>query len=75
MLDFKEYITVNKEIRSGKACIINTRITVGDILACLASGMSYDEILIDYSELTKDAILAALSYASEKEHQTVTLVA
>jgi uncharacterized protein (DUF433 family) len=68
MKDFSKYITINPAIRSGKPTIRGMRITVFDILDMLADGMSYDEILEDFPELTKDDILATLSYAAKKEH-------
>jgi uncharacterized protein (DUF433 family) len=39
------------------------RITVYDVLAYLASGMSYEEILDDFPYLTQQDILACLSFA------------
>jgi uncharacterized protein (DUF433 family) len=68
MKDFSKYITINPAIRSGKPTIRGMRLTVFDILDMLADGMSYDEILEDFPELTKDDILATLSYAAKKEH-------
>ena len=68
MKDFSKYITINPAIRGGKPTIRGMRITVFDILDMLADGMSYDEILEDFPELTKDDILATLSYAAKKEH-------
>ena len=47
------------------------RITVQDILLWLASGMSYDEILSDYPELTKEDILAVLAYSADKEKKII----
>jgi uncharacterized protein (DUF433 family) len=66
-------ITIHPDIRSGKPCIRNLRITVYDILEMLANGMSYDEILEDYPTLTKEDIFASLKYAADREHKT-TLV-
>jgi len=34
--------------------------------------MSYDEILEDFPKLTKDDILAALTYAADREHKILT---
>ena len=45
------------------------RINVQDILSWLASGMSYDEILTDFPELTKADILTALAYSADKERE------
>ena len=66
-------ITINPAVRSGKPCIRTLRITVYDILNMLATGMSYDEILIDYPKLTINDIFASLQYAADREHRT-TLV-
>lgn len=52
--------------RSGKPCIRGMRITVDDVLAYLAAGMSIDEIISDFPALTRDDILACLSYAANR---------
>ncbi len=43
------------------------RITVYDVLSYLASGMTYEEILTDFSYLTQEDILAYLSYGVDRE--------
>ena len=35
-------------VRSGKPCFVGTRITVYDVLKCLASGMSTQEIVAEF---------------------------
>jgi uncharacterized protein (DUF433 family) len=67
MTDYKNIITIEPGKRGGKPCIRHMRISVGDVLGWLASGMSHEEILNDFPELTNDDILAALSFAAEKE--------
>lgn len=67
MIDYKQIITVDPQVRSGQATIRGMRITVSDILAWLASGMTVSEITEDFDELTESDIYAALSYASNKE--------
>jgi uncharacterized protein (DUF433 family) len=67
MTDYKNIITIEPGKRGGKPCIRHMRISVGDVLGWLASGMSHDEILNDFPELTNDDILAALSFAAQKE--------
>jgi len=62
-----ERITLEPGKRGGKPCIRGMRITVGDILGYLASGMSTEEILEDFPYLEKEDILASLSYAAHKE--------
>jgi uncharacterized protein (DUF433 family) len=45
------------------------RITVQDVLEYLASGMSVDQILSDFSELTQEDIRACLEYAADRERK------
>jgi uncharacterized protein (DUF433 family) len=68
-IDYKNFISVNPEIRFGKPCLTGTRISVYDVLGWLASGMSNDEIIEDYPDVTKDMIYACLAYAAEKERK------
>ena len=58
MNELLSYIFVDPDIRSGKPCIKGTRITVGDILQCLASGMDISEILDDFPLLKEEHIRA-----------------
>lgn len=60
-------IIIDPQIRFGKPTIRGTRITVGDVLSYLASGMSADEIIADFPSLTRDDIRACLAYAAERE--------
>jgi uncharacterized protein (DUF433 family) len=71
MMDYSNIITLEPGKRSGKPCIRGLRITVYDVLSYLASGMTIDEILSDFSSLTRDDILACLSYAADRERHTV----
>lgn len=69
MQDYKDIITIEPGKRGGKPCIRGMRITVNDILGWLASGMTIDEILEDFDELTSNDIFAALSYAADRENK------
>jgi uncharacterized protein (DUF433 family) len=69
MKDYREIIKINPDVRFGKPCVRNTRISVYDVLSYLASGMTIKEILEDYPELTEDDIQACLSYAADREHR------
>jgi uncharacterized protein (DUF433 family) len=40
---------------------------VGDVLECLAGGMSEDEILRDFPDLEREDIRAALAFAADRE--------
>lgn len=53
--------------RGGKPCIRGLRITVYDVLSYLASGMTQEQILADFPDLTKEDILACLGYAADRE--------
>jgi uncharacterized protein (DUF433 family) len=66
-MDYKNIITIEPGKRGGKPCIRGMRITVYDVLDYLASGMSHEEILSDFPYLTKEDILACLSYATDRE--------
>jgi uncharacterized protein (DUF433 family) len=73
MVDYRKIITIEPDKRSGKPCIRNMRITVGDILGWLAAGMSHDAIIEDFPELTKEDILATLAYAADKENNRLLI--
>lgn len=74
MMDYKEYIEINPAIRFGKPCIKGTRISVYDVLSWLASGMSIDEIMADFPQLTKEQILACLGFSADKERRVSVVV-
>ncbi len=67
--DLLERITINPEVRSGKPCIKDTRITVYDVLEYLAGGMSEDEILEDFPSLQREDIRAVLTFAAVRERR------
>ena len=67
---YKALITLEPGKRGGKPCVRGLRITVQDVLGWLASGMSIEEILIDYPELTREDILACLAFAADSAGRT-----
>jgi uncharacterized protein (DUF433 family) len=67
-----ERIDIDPAVRFGKPCVGGTRISVGDVLEYLAGGMSEDEILADFPQLTRDDIRACLAYAAERERRTLS---
>jgi uncharacterized protein (DUF433 family) len=67
MTDIAQHISIDSQIRFGKPCIRGTRISVGDVLSWLASGMSNKEIIEDYPSIKEDDILAALAFAANRE--------
>ena len=57
-------IIIDPDIQHGKPVIRGTRVPVTRIIGGLAGGMTHKEIMREY-EVTKEDILAALSYAAE----------
>ena len=73
MNGFNDIIRINPEKRFGKPCVRDTRITVYDVLGWLSADMTFDDILADFPELTRQDILACLAFAAQRE-RTVQLV-
>lgn len=67
MIDYSKFITVEPGKRSGQPCVRGLRITVYDVLGYLAAGDKAEEILEHFPMLTRDDILACLSYAADEE--------
>jgi len=71
-MDYQSIITIESGKRGGRPCIRGMRIAVADVLGWLAAGMTHEEILSDYPELTEEDIRASLSYAADRERRLVT---
>jgi uncharacterized protein (DUF433 family) len=69
MINYKAIIRRNPNKRFGKPCVRDTRITVYDVLGWLAIGMTYNEVISDFPELTMDDIKACLAFAADREHK------
>ena len=72
-MDYRSIITLEAGKRSGKPCIRGLRITVSDVIDDLASGMSEDEIIKDFPDLTRDDIHACLAFAADRERTLMSL--
>jgi len=68
-VDYRKRIRVIAGKRSGQPTIRGLRITVSDVLSYLAAGMTEDQILIDFPDLQRDDIRAALAYAADRDRQ------
>lgn len=66
---YTDIITIDPQVRFGKPCIRGIRITVYDILGWLASGMTKEDVIEDYPELSISDINACLAYAADREHK------
>ena len=72
-MSYQDIITIEPGKRGGKPCIRGLRITVYDVLEYLASGMSEEEILKDFPDLTKEDIKACLEFAADRERKLVSI--
>ncbi|MDZ4805269.1 MAG: DUF433 domain-containing protein [Candidatus Eisenbacteria bacterium] len=66
-MDYHARIILDPEVRFGKPTVRGTRITVGDVLSYLASGLTEAEIVAEYPSLSGDDIRACLSFAADRE--------
>ena len=62
-------ITIEPGKRSGQPCIRGLRITVYDVLDYLAGGMTTEQILADFPDLTETDIRACLAFAADAERK------
>ena len=74
-MNWQGRISVSPGVRSGKPCVKGTRITVYDVLEYLAGGMSENQILADFPDLTREDIRACLAFAAARERRLVNSVA
>jgi uncharacterized protein (DUF433 family) len=72
-VDYRHLITIEPGKRGGKPCVRGLRITVYDVLEYLASGMTEDEILGDFPDLTREDIRACLAFAADRERRLVAI--
>jgi uncharacterized protein (DUF433 family) len=68
-MDYRDRIVLDPEVRFGKPTVRGTRITVGDVLAYLAAGMTEDQILAEFPQLSREDIRACLAFAAERERR------
>lgn len=66
-MDYRDIITIEPGKRSGQPCIRGLRMTVQDVLEYLAGGMTEDEILDEFPDLTRADIRACLAFAAGRE--------
>lgn len=58
-------ITIDPAICHGKPTIRGLRYPVDNMLELMASGMSIEELLVDYPDLQKEDFLACIEYAAK----------
>ena len=68
-MDYMQYLTIEPDKRSGQVCIRGLRMTVRDVLEYLAGGMTPEEIVDDFPDLTILDIRACLAFAADRERR------
>ena len=63
-MELRTLIEARDGVRSGKPCFVGTRIAVYDVLEYLAAGMTVDEIVGDFPELSEQHVRAAIQCAA-----------
>jgi uncharacterized protein (DUF433 family) len=71
-MTYRDIITIEPGKRGGRPTVRGMRIAVADVLGWLAAGMSHEQIVADYPEITEKDILACLVYAADRERRLVT---
>lgn len=71
-MSYQQIITIEPGKRGGRPVIRGLRIAVADVLGWLAAGMSHEQIIAEYPELSEDDIRACLAFAADRERLIVT---
>ena len=74
-MTYRDIITIEAGKRGGKPCVRGLRITVYEVLEYLASGMSAEDVVRDFPDLTVADVQACLAYAADRERLQITLAA
>ena len=68
-------VSVDPCVCGGKPCILGTRIDIAIILDGLAEGLTPDQIIDHYPQLTVEDIQAALAYAADLSRENLWKIA
>ena len=68
---WQDRVAIDPDIHHGDPCIKGTRIPVAIVVGSLADGMTFDDILQAYPQLTQEDLYAALAYAAEVMRQEI----
>jgi len=74
-MGWEHRISVDHAFCSGMPCFKGIRITLYEVLEFLAGGMTEDQILVDFPDLTREDIRAALAFAAARERRLTNSVA
>jgi len=68
-MNYRNYITIEPNKRSGQPCVQGLRITVYEVLEYLASEMTEAEIVDDFPDLTGEDLKACIVYGADRERR------
>jgi uncharacterized protein (DUF433 family) len=71
-MNYQDIITIEPGKRGGRPTVRGMRIAVADVLGWLAAGMTHQQIMADYPELTEEDLRACLAYAADRERRLLT---
>ena len=67
-MNYRDIIAIESGKRGGRPCIRGMRISVCDVLGWLAAGMTNEQMIEEFPELTHEDIRASLAYAADRDH-------
>jgi uncharacterized protein (DUF433 family) len=73
VINYRDRIVINPSIRSGKPCILNTRIAVSDVFDYLGGGMTIEEVLEDFPDLSLEDIQACFAFAADRDRRLTVI--
>ena len=72
-INWQTFIVIDPELHHGEPCIAGTRVPVAILVGSIADGMTVDEVVNEYPQITRDAVRAALAYAADVVRQDILL--
>jgi uncharacterized protein (DUF433 family) len=66
-MEYRDLLTRDPAVRSGKVTIRGTRFAVMDMLGYMAGGDSVETLLKEFPQLTREDVLACLAYAADRD--------
>lgn len=72
-MDYHDYIVRDPKICGGQPVIKGTRVTLRTILASLAEGVSFDELLEDFPTLSEKHVRAVIAFAAASAEEDLPL--
>jgi len=72
-MDYDQYIIRDTSICGGEPVIKGTRVTLRTVLASLAEGATIEEIIEDFPTLTKESVMAVISFAANSAEEDIPI--